>query len=317
MIYSIKLNNNDLKIYRLTAWDALNFNSTLQIKVQSSDLGKVSSDFQEIERLEVFQDDVLIATFTDLDTYDEITYIKNEYVPGEGIFADALRLHLTKTNIVTQVQRLDEQINPVIDVERMTIEETKLFKIKELGAICRAEVSQGTMVTLPDGTQEPFSYTADDEINLTNAAFIAFVGKALGFELDYIPYHSNGRLCQTYSTEQIMAIYMTLQLRLTRLTTKCNMLNCMVRACTTKDEVLAITWEMQLPPEYQERFDEIMTVSATIAQEMADAMKPRQDVIIDNDTEDETDTNINGNDENNDSDEIDGDNDNTEVNEEE
>lgn len=287
MIYSIKLNNNDLKIYRLTAWDASNFNSTLQIKVQSSDLGKVSSDFQEIERLEVFQDDVLIATFTDLDTYDEITYIKNEYVPGEGIFADALRLHLTKTNIVTQVQRLDEQINPVIDVERMTIEETKLFKIKELGAICRAEIYAGDDVTLSDGSVKHYTYDADDQANVLSAITLAFAAKQMGFDLQYIPFHASGSLCELHDTLSMVSIYMTLQLKLTRLTTKCNMFNCMIRTMNTKEDILAVSWTDQLPEEYQQRYDEIMTVAVATAEAMAEAMKPHQSVIPDDDEEDD------------------------------
>ena len=274
MIITAKLNNDDSKVYYLVSWNSQDFANTMTIKVQGSDLQKVSNDFSEITKLEVFQDGNLVATYTDLDTFTELSYLKNEYCPGESKFCDAFRLQLTKIDIVAQVQRLDEQINPTVDLDKMTLAEVKEWKVKELGDVCRAEISEGTMVVFPDGTQEYFTDDSDDEINLTNAAFLAFVGKSLGFDLDYIPYHSSGHMCNNYTFSQIMIIYMTLQLRLTRLTTKCNMLNCMIRACETKEEVLAISWDTILPTEYQERYDEIMTAAVAIAEAMAKAMTP-------------------------------------------
>ena len=250
-------------------------------------LATVSADFAEITKLEVYQDDMLVATYNNIDTYDEITFLKNEYVAGEQKFSDALRIHLTKTDIISQIQRIDEQLNPTIDVETMSLDEAKEYKIKEIGKICREEISEGATVVFPDGKEEFFTHDADDEINLTNAAFLAFVGKSLGFELDYIPYHSSGHLCQNYTFAQIMVIYMTLQLRLTRLTTKCNMLNCMIRACETKDDVLAINWDDQLPPEYQERYNEIMTASIAMAEAMAKAMVPEVEPDSENNEENE------------------------------
>ena len=78
---------------------------------------------------------------------------------------------------------------------------------------------------------------------------------------------------------------MTLQLLLTRLTTRCNMLNCMIRESNNKDEVLAINWDTQLLPQYQERFNEIMTAAISIAESMAEAMKPDKNIADENNEE--------------------------------
>lgn len=210
MILTVRLNSDDSKIYRLTSWNATNFTSELTLTVQGSDLTGISTDFAEITKLEIFQDDMLVAMYSDIDTFDEITFLKNEYIPGEQRFSDALRIHLTKTDIISQVQRIDEQLNPVVNVDAMSLEEVKAWKIKQIGEVCRAEISEGTTVVFSDGTEELFTHDADDEINLTNAAFLAFVGKTLGFDLNYIPYHSSGHLCNNYTFPQIMTIYMTL-----------------------------------------------------------------------------------------------------------
>ena len=290
MIITARLNNDDSKTYYLVSWDSQDFANSTTLKVQGNELGKVSADFSQITKLEVFQDGNLVATYTDLDSFTEVSFLKNEYCPGESKFCDAFRIHLTKVDIIAQVQRLDEQINPTVDLDKMTLAEVKEWKVKELGDVCRAEISEGTMVVFPDGTQEYFTDDSDDEINLTNAAFLAFVGKSLGFDLDYIPYHSSGHMCNNYTFSQIMIIYMTLQLRLTRLTTKCNMLNCMIRACDNKEDVLAINWDTTLPAEYQERYDEIMTAAVAIAEAMAHAMAPEIDPEPEENTDPEDET---------------------------
>lgn len=226
-----------------------------------------------------------MATYTDLDTYDEVAFIKNEYVQGEGRFTNAMRIHLTRTNIVTQLQRLDEQINPTVDLDTMTLDEVKEYKIHEIGEICRAEIYAGEQVTLSDGTTRNFSYNADDQANILNSSLIAFASKTLGFPLEYIPYHPDETECRLMPVADLINIYMILQLKLTRLTTKCNMLNCMIRDCMDKESALAITWNTELTEEYQNRYNEIVTVSIEIAQAMAAAMQPPEEPETPEETE--------------------------------
>lgn len=277
MILKARINNDDTKMYRLVNWNAPDFAGGFTLTVQGNDLNKVSTDFDKITKLEIYQDDMLVATYSNLDTCDEITFLKNQYVQGEQRFTDALRIHLTKTDIISQVQRIDEQLNPTVDTDTMSLDEVKTWKIKEIGKVCREEIYNGEDVTLIDGTTKHFSYNADDQSNILNSSLIAFASKTLGFPLEYIPYHPDATECQLMPVADLVNIYMTLQLKLTRLTTKCNMLNCMIRECNDKDEVLAITWETQLTEEYQNRYNEIVTASITIAQAMAEAMMPQQD----------------------------------------
>ena len=277
MILKARINNDDTKMYRLVNWNAPDFAGGFTLTVQGNDLNKVSTDFDKITKLEIYQDDMLVATYSNLDTCDEITFLKNQYVQGEQRFTDALRIHLTKTDIISQVQRIDEQLNPTIDIEKMDLDEVKEYVIKQIGKKCREEIYDGEDVTLPNGDVQKFSYSADDQANLGNAITLAFAARQLGFDLNYIPYHANSTMCALYDTESIVAIYMTLQLRLTRLTTKCNMLNCMIRGADNKEDVLAITWDTQLTEEYQQRYNEIITIAIETAQAMAEAMRPNNE----------------------------------------
>ena len=285
MILKVRLNSDDTKIYLLTSWNAQTFSSSLTLTVQGNDLQGVSQNFRSIGKLEIFQDDILVATYTNIDTYDEITFLKDEYVPGEQRFSDALRIHLTKTDIIEQVQRIDEQINPVVDIDAMTLDEVKEYRIKQIGDVCRAEIYAGEEVTLSDGSVKHYTFDQDDQNNVLSAISLIFAAKQLGFELDFVPFHASGHECELTDSLSMVNIYMTLQLLLTRLTTRCNMLNCMIRESNNKDEVLAINWDTQLLPQYQERFDEIMTTAISIAESMAEAMKPDKNIADENNEE--------------------------------
>lgn len=287
MILTVRLNSDDSKIYRLTSWNATNFTSELTLTVQGSDLTGISTDFAEIAKLEIFQDDMLVAVYSDIDTFDEITFLKNEYIPGEQRFSDALRIHLTKTDIISQVQRIDEQLNPVVNVDAMSLEEVKAWKIKQIGEVCRAEIYAGENVTLSDGSVKHYTYDSDDQKNILSAVSLIFAARQLGFILEYVPYHSSGSECELTDYLSMVNIYMTLQLRLTRLTTKCNMLNCMIRECENKDDVLVITWDTPLTEEYQNRYNEMITSAIETAQAMAEAMVPEVEPDSENNEENE------------------------------
>lgn len=288
MILKVRLNSDDSKVYRLVSWNAASFSSGLTLTVQGNNLATVSEDFAEITKLEVYQDDMLVATYNNIDTYDEITFLKNEYVAGEQKFSDALRIHLTKTDIISQIQRIDEQLNPTIDVDAMTLEEAKKYKMKEISKVCTQEIYDGEDVTLSDGSVKHYTYDQYDQNNILSAISLIFAARQLGFTLEYVPYHASGHECELTDYLSMVNIYMTLQLRLTRLTTKCNMLNCMIRECEDKDDVLAITWDTQLTEEYQNRYNEMITSAIETAQAMAEAMTPEMpDDGEDDDTEDE------------------------------
>ena len=277
MKYKIIINNDIEKTYGLVSWDVNSFNVSLTLMLESTNFDDVSNDFSDIKNLDVFCDDKLVASYTNLNTYDEIVFIKNQYVSETHTFTDALRVHLTKTDIISQIERINEKVNPIIDIGSMTLGQLKEYQIKEIGKACREDIYAGDDIMLPSGTVKHYTYNADDQANILSAITLAFAAKQMGFDLDYIPYHASGQACELLDTESMVLIYMTLQLRLTRLTTKCNMLNCMINDKDTKDGVMSITWHTDLSARYQQQYDEIVNAATEVAEAMAQAMQPNNE----------------------------------------
>ena len=270
MIIKARINQN--KVYNLVRWNALDFNANLTLIIQSVDLVDIRNTFEHVDKLEILQDDVLIATYTSLDTYSQITYLGKEYVEGEKTFSDAMSVTLTKTDIIDQVQRLDEQINPIVDPTTMSLAELKQYKLKQVSEACSETIYSGATIELDDGTQQHFEYNIHDQLNLDELFIISMIAP----EVTLLPYHQSHDVCHFYTKAQIITIVVTLMLKKTREVTYCNQLTQYVRSIKDKDTLLEVEYGMELPEEYEAIVEQIMSNTIAQVQEFLSRIMPNE-----------------------------------------
>lgn len=268
MIITARVNND--KTYRLVRWNALEFNANLTLVIQSTDLDDVRNTFETIDTLEIFKEQTLVATYNQLDTFSSITFLGKEYVEGEGRFADALSVGLTKANIAEQIKRLDDQINPVIDPNTMDIEELRNYKLKTVSEACTADVYKGTSITLSDGTSKMFTYDMYDQLNYDELFLVCIMAP----EVEVLPYHGSKNFCELLSRNDIITICSTLMLRKTQIITYANSLNMYIRSLSNRDELLGVQYGMELPQEYEDRISQIMGTTITEMEKFINKITP-------------------------------------------
>lgn len=203
-----------------------------------------------------------------------------------------MQVTLSRVNLVEQVKRLDEQINPVVDITAMTLEEYKQYQLKNLSKDCTADIYAGDQVVLYDGHVETFSFNQYDQVDLQSLANIAMMDPTV--ELTWHP-TGNTNYCQFYSGVDIIIIYTTLSMKLFRDTTICNAINILIRNATSKDEVAQYYWGCELPEEDQERVDALITRMQAIVAEIMGRFMPGSDEE-EPDGEETDDENTDGND---------------------
>ena len=260
---------NNTSTYEVANWDSQNFQGSLQLSIKTIDLAQVRRDFEHIEKLEILQDEYVIASYTSLDTFSEITFVGSLFDRETKSFSDCIRVTMTRTNIAEQIQRLDEQINPVIDLDSMTLAEYKQYKRKELSEATTAAIYAGDQVTLLDGTVETFSFDNNDQKNLIALSSIAMMDPE--FELSW---HSNGHLCRMYSGYDIINIYQTLFMKLIYETTVCNALNGLIHAAQTKEEVDQYYHGCELPADVQDHVANIMARMLDVVNRIKEKVMP-------------------------------------------
>ena len=263
----VKINNS--ATYQVANWDSQNFQGSLQLTIKTIDLAQVRRDFEHIEKLEILQDEYVIASYTSLDTFSEITFVGTLFDKETQSFSDCIRVTMTRTNIVEQVQRLDEKINPVIDLDGMTLAEYKQYRRKELSEATTAAIYAGDQVTLLDGTVETFSFDNNDQKNLIALSSIAMMDPE--FELSW---HSNGHLCRMYSGYDIINIYQTLFMKLIYETTVCNALNGLIHSANTKEEVDQYYHGCELPADIQNHVANIMARMIDVVNRIKEKVMP-------------------------------------------
>lgn len=139
------------------------------------------------------------------------------------------------------------------------LEVAQADRLAELSAACNAAITAGCDVELSDGSAGHISLTAEDQINLTNAA-AAVEGGAEAY-----PYHLDGQLCALYPAADILAMGRAATAHKLYHTTYYNHLAAWVRRCGTSEEVQAITYGVELPDDLAENMAAILAAAGGAA----------------------------------------------------
>ena len=254
MVITAKI--NDTETVKLCDWNTQMFESDLALKVQSDDFTKIKNLFTDINKIEILIDDEVVATYTAYNTYSEIQYLGDVYVGGEDIFTPALRVILYKTDIAEQVKRLDEKVNPVINFDTMSPDEYRNYKLTQVNEACQEDIYAGDEIEI-DGTPRKFTFKLEDQMNLKNLFDIVSTFP----DVQYLPYHVSAQSCEMFSRKDIITVYLTLLIRLTKITTYCNQLNMYIRSLYDKEKIKEITYGMELPEGYLATYNNIIAQS--------------------------------------------------------
>lgn len=262
--YYAIINSNDR--IPLFVWDANSFRGTPQLRLATDDLVNIRNIFENLKTIQIVDEtNTEVAFFTEYDGYTSISYLGRNFSSQLEGFANELVVFLQKTSLVEQVKRLDEQVNKVIDIEGMTLEEYKEWKINKFSEMGEQLIFAGTDVTLLNGVTKNFTYDLEDQSNLLNAIFII---QALGDLSISIPYHGHGEPCELYNARDVLAVYFTLQFFSTRIQTEVNMKINWIRSCATKEEAMAINFDDELPEEWAARAEAIMGPALELAAQL-------------------------------------------------
>ena len=140
------------------------------------------------------------------------------------------------------------------EIEADRLPGLKTAKLSELSAACNAAITAGCDVTLASGSGH-ISLTAEDQINLTNAA-AAVEGGAEAY-----PYHLDGQLCALYTAADVMGMAQAATAHKLYHTTYYNHLAAWVRRCETVEEVQAVTYGAELPEDLAASMAAILAAS--------------------------------------------------------
>lgn len=254
MVITAKI--NDTETVKLCDWNTQMFESDLALKVQSDDFTKIKNLFTDINKIEILIDDKVVATYTAYNTYSEIQYLGDIYVGGEDIFTPALRVILYKTDIAEQVKRLDEKVNPVINFDTMSPDEYKNYKLTQVNEACQEDIYAGDEIEI-NGVPRRFTFKLEDQMNLKNLFDIVSTFP----DVQHLPYHVSAQSCEMFSRKDIITVYLTLLIRLTKITTYCNQLNMYIRSLYDKEKMKDITYGMELPEGYLATYNNIIAQS--------------------------------------------------------
>ena len=142
------------------------------------------------------------------------------------------------------------------------LSELKTQKISEMSTTCNTTITNGFDVTLSTGT-EHFSLKTEDQLNLFGkqaqiSQDVSTLSENKGYE-----YHQDGELCKYYSLQDMLKIIETAMAYKSYHTTYCNSLFRWIEQMTTKEDVDAVYYGIEIPEAYQSEVlkDYILTIN--------------------------------------------------------
>lgn len=135
-------------------------------------------------------------------------------------------------------------------------------KIEELSKQCNQLIVSGSKVELSDESEKEFSYSTDDQANISEM-FNAILMGATSY-----PYHANNEGCEMYSSADIVIIYSTLSSLKTGQITYFNQLKQYVKTLNTVSDIESVTYGQELTGEYLETYNTLVESASTEMQKV-------------------------------------------------
>lgn len=201
MVYTVKLDSSDDKVFNLMQFNSMTFDMECKLVVCTDDLKTVKSAFTNFKTLDIFRDDVQIATYTCFNNYKEISLQQGLYNNTNGEWEDALIVSLTRANIVEQVQRLDEKVNQVVDINTLTLDEYKNY-LQEKNKTALAEFLADQSVEF---NGKPYGVSEEDQ-NEMALNFMQYQALTTAGQQVTLEWHSKKSACETFTAEEFVQL---------------------------------------------------------------------------------------------------------------
>lgn len=201
MIYTVKLDSSDDKVFNLMQFNSMTFDMECKLVVCTDDLKTVKSAFTNFKTLDIYRDDVQIATYTCFNNYKEISLQQGLYNNTNGEWEDALIVSLTRANIVEQVQRLDEKVNQVVDINTLTLDEYKNY-LQEKNKAALAEFLASQSVEF---NGKPYGVSEEDQ-NEMALNFMQYQALTTAGQQVTLEWHSKKSACETFTAEEFVQL---------------------------------------------------------------------------------------------------------------
>lgn len=243
MVYTVKLDSSDDKVFNLMQFNSMTFDMECKLVVCTDDLKAVKSAFTNFKTLDIYRDDVQIATYTCFNNYKEISLQQGLYNNTNGEWEDALIVSLTRANIVEQVQRLDEKVNQVVDINTLTLDEYKNY-LQEKNKAALAEFLASQSVEF---NGKPYGVSEEDQ-NEMALNFMQYQALTTAGQQVTLEWHSKKSACETFTAEEFVQLTAMIKAFIYPYFQQMNVTKAQIFSSTSKEELDKIEIKYEVIP---------------------------------------------------------------------
>ena len=243
MVYTGKFDSSEDKVFIVLVFISMTFDMECKLVVCTDDLKTVKSAFTNFKTLDIYRDDAQIATYTCFNNYKEISLQQGLYNNTNGEWEDALIVSLTRANIVEQVQRLDEKVNQVVDINTLTLDEYKNY-LQEKNKAALAEFLASQSVEF---NGKPYGVSEEDQ-NEMALNFMQYQALTTAGQQVTLEWHSKKSACETFTAEEFVQLTAMIKAFIYPYFQQMNVTKAQIFSSTSKEELDKIEIKYEVIP---------------------------------------------------------------------
>jgi len=163
----------------------------------------------------------------------------------ENELQNAINCGFTEAQIEVK-EVTDEEFKNILiksNTKELTLNEIKQNKINELSIACNNSIVNG-FYSDADGAKKLYDFELENQVNIVTKAYQVQLSQLAGQTLDNISYYTKGGECHDYTPSQFLKLAQDGEVWKTSNIQKYkDVLKPKVSACTTADQVNAVTWD--------------------------------------------------------------------------
>lgn len=262
--------------YDVYSYMTPDMNTYLQFMLRTDDYAGVKKVFKDVASLTVVNEAGLECYSTN--AYTELNYISLGTTMN-SLGEDAITIRLKNQSLEEKVEKLQEQINPTINEEQMSVDEFRKLCWQRLNSECTKNIENGLNIKTSTHGLQHFTYDDYDQKNILTLAT-----NAMATKVD-VPYHAQNSNCAIYSWQDMAKIYISLQKNLLYHNTYVNALHALLKTKNSKEDLKAVVYGAKVEGDILDN----MNIALAQGQKLMNAVLVKYGVTMD-DLEDKTDT---------------------------
>ena len=229
---------NDEVSYPLLNYNTYDKDGDFLLTIQTDNLQQVRQIFSSIRSLNIYSGSTVIAEYTKYKKYSRISIGDDYYDPNTGNSFPTIQVSVSVPDLVDQVETISQQLNTNINLETISIDDYKKYKINLSKKYLADYLENHPLQSSAHNQTEAYYSVTKEKQDLMTQQYLSYqIAKAIDPENAVLTYNATGEVCEPWNEAEFIQLIIEVKAYVYPLISYQQTVEKMIMDCETKEEV--------------------------------------------------------------------------------